>query len=196
MARPRQISDERLLEIARQVFLEHGAAASVDLVAERAGISAPAIFRRFGTKDRLFAEAMRPPEDIPPFVRLLEDTEGLEQLSSGRLYDIACAAYAFMKEVAPLSMQVWAAHADAPPPLVAFDRLVQILRERIAEGRFPVCDPEAFALMFFGAIYSLAILHTLQNDPPDAEPSLRAVTRMALDYLSDLPVQITNATGG
>src|ERR1043166_6726305 len=44
MARPPTIEKQKLLEIARQVFLEEGAAGSIHVIAEKAGISAPAIF--------------------------------------------------------------------------------------------------------------------------------------------------------
>ncbi len=65
MARPPHISDEELLEIALECFLEHGANASAQLIADRVGLSQPALFKRFGTKQELFLRAVLPPEHLP-----------------------------------------------------------------------------------------------------------------------------------
>ncbi len=65
MARPPRVSDEELLEIALSCFLEHGANASAQLIADRVGLSQPALFKRFGTKQELFLRAVLPPEHLP-----------------------------------------------------------------------------------------------------------------------------------
>ena len=57
--RPRLISDEQLLAVAREVFLERGIQATTGEVAKRAGASEGTIFHRFGSKDALFRAAMR-----------------------------------------------------------------------------------------------------------------------------------------
>ena len=58
MGRGRQVTDDELLEAAREVFLEHGPSASVALVAEKVGITGPAIFRRMGSKQNLMVRAL------------------------------------------------------------------------------------------------------------------------------------------
>ena len=58
MARTRSIQDEQILAAARDVFLEHGLAATTAEIARRANISEGTIFKRFETKDRLFFAAM------------------------------------------------------------------------------------------------------------------------------------------
>src|SRR5688500_3621147 len=57
--RPPVISRERLLEIAREVFLELGIRATTLEVARRAGVAEGTIFLRFKTKADLFREAMQ-----------------------------------------------------------------------------------------------------------------------------------------
>jgi AcrR family transcriptional regulator len=47
---------DRVLRAAEDVFAEHGIEASVELVAERAGVGLGTIYRRFATKDALVAE--------------------------------------------------------------------------------------------------------------------------------------------
>jgi AcrR family transcriptional regulator len=55
MARPRVIDDERLLAAAQEVQFEVGPAAlTLQRVAERAGVSAATLIKRFGSKQQLF----------------------------------------------------------------------------------------------------------------------------------------------
>jgi len=61
MGRPRTISDDQLLSIARSAFVEKGPAASTREIARRANISEGVIFQRFGTKAELYFAAMAPP---------------------------------------------------------------------------------------------------------------------------------------
>ena len=65
MVRPKQVSDEELLKIALKCFLEHGSEASAQIIADRVGLSQPALFKRFGTKEELFMRALAPPEHLP-----------------------------------------------------------------------------------------------------------------------------------
>ena len=64
-ARPRQISDEEILQGARECFLAHGPGVSTQVIAERLGISQPALFKRFNTKEELMISALLPPLDLP-----------------------------------------------------------------------------------------------------------------------------------
>lgn len=57
--RPPTIDTEKLLDVAREVFLEHGIRATTLEVAQRAGVSEGSIFHRFKTKEGLFRAAMR-----------------------------------------------------------------------------------------------------------------------------------------
>src|SRR5215204_535534 len=56
--RPPVISTERLLAVAREVFLELGIRATAAEVATRAGIAEGTIFHRFKSKEELFRAAM------------------------------------------------------------------------------------------------------------------------------------------
>lgn len=73
MARPKQVTDEELLKIALKCFLEQGSSVSVQIIADRAGLSQPALFKRFGTKEELFLRALSPPERMP-IIEWLEDS--------------------------------------------------------------------------------------------------------------------------
>jgi AcrR family transcriptional regulator len=58
MGRPKTITDDEVLRIARKVFRERGHTATTREVAQAVGISEPILYRRFGSKDTLFFAAM------------------------------------------------------------------------------------------------------------------------------------------
>lgn len=66
--RPPVIASERLLAIAREVFLEQGIRATTAEVALRAGVSEGTVFHRFGTKEVLFRRAMNFDPHVEPAV--------------------------------------------------------------------------------------------------------------------------------
>jgi AcrR family transcriptional regulator len=47
---------QRLLDTAREVFAEEGLQASLDLIAQRAGVANATLYRHFGSRDTLIAE--------------------------------------------------------------------------------------------------------------------------------------------
>ena len=71
MARPRQVTDEDILRAARDCALDHGPGVSMELVAERLGVTPPALLKRFGSRKALLLAALRPPDELP-WMRALE----------------------------------------------------------------------------------------------------------------------------
>jgi len=69
--RPRQFSDEDLVRVARECFLEHGADVSTTVVAGRLGVSHAALFKRVGSKEALLGRALVRPF-APPWLIALE----------------------------------------------------------------------------------------------------------------------------
>jgi AcrR family transcriptional regulator len=55
----RQLVRDRIRLAAGQALSEHGLAATVEDVAERAGVSVRTVFRHYGTRDHLIGEAIR-----------------------------------------------------------------------------------------------------------------------------------------
>ena len=60
MGRPKTISDDAILRIARDIFSRHGHTATTRQVANAAGISEAILYQRFGTKDALFFASLHP----------------------------------------------------------------------------------------------------------------------------------------
>jgi AcrR family transcriptional regulator len=76
---------EQVLEVALDVFAEHGlAGASTDEIARKAGISQPYLFRLFRTKKELFIAAVERcfAETLETFQRAAEGKSGEEALKS------------------------------------------------------------------------------------------------------------------
>ena len=60
MTRPKTITDEELLAVARTVFRAQGHTASTRSIARAAGVSEGILYQRFGNKEELFFAAMAP----------------------------------------------------------------------------------------------------------------------------------------
>src|SRR5215831_3772725 len=77
--RPPTIDSQRLLGVARDVFLERGIRATTLEVAERAGVSEGVLFHRFKSKEALFSAAMDFDDEQAPTL-LLEAITALDGL--------------------------------------------------------------------------------------------------------------------
>src|ERR1700704_6691752 len=99
MARPRIVSDERILDATRAAVRLKGPSVSLDTIAARLGISQPALLKRFGTRNKLFIAALKPPEK-PPFLPQIDsgpDDRPLQQ----QLQELLEAMAEFFDEMAP-----------------------------------------------------------------------------------------------
>lgn len=72
MARPRSISDDQILQTARECFLQHGPSVATEVIAEKLGVSPQALFKRFDSKSDLMVAAMAPSDDVA-WIPLVED---------------------------------------------------------------------------------------------------------------------------
>ena len=70
MPRPKQVSDEQLMQAARTVFLKDGFKAPVAAVAKELGVTPAALFHRVKSKELLFLHALYPKD--PPELQALE----------------------------------------------------------------------------------------------------------------------------
>lgn len=101
------ISNERLLEVAREVFLELGIRATTLEVARRAGIAEGTLFTRFKSKEELFRSAMRfDPEEALAFVEALPARAGQGDLREV-LVDFAEQFLRRARVAVPVVMMSW-----------------------------------------------------------------------------------------
>jgi AcrR family transcriptional regulator len=165
MARTPSITDEEILQAARDAFFESGLSATTAEIARRAGISEGTIFRRFPTKHELFMAAMGI-SPRPTWIALTEEFQesGGDDVRTN-LTRLAHEMIAFFEELIPKMSMVMAdgsARAEMfermaePPPVRGLKALATYLQSEQRRGRVRRCDTEIAARMFLGSIQNYA----------------------------------------
>jgi AcrR family transcriptional regulator len=188
MARPTTISDERILEAARAVFLEHGLAATTAEVAKRAGVAEGSIFKRFATKAELFKAAMKVDFEDPDFLRTLVAARD-EDDPRETLFLVGMQAVGFFRRLMPMVMLQFGTGKKVgipeqligpnAPPLRALKTLATFVDRQIRAGRMRKHEPEIVARMLLGSIQSYVffeiVLRAQQKMPLPVEEYLRGL---------------------
>ncbi|MCC6554330.1 MAG: TetR/AcrR family transcriptional regulator [Polyangiaceae bacterium] len=187
--RPPIITDERILEVACDVFLERGIRATTAEVAERAGISEATVFHRFKTKDALFRRAMQggKPTELPPFLRRLEQRAGTVDVAE-LLQEVAMTFIEIMRYRLPMMMMAWSNPdtmirelRDNGLPMQARRAIIRYFEAERRLGRLHTAAPEVLATMFFGSLHGYSMQEML--DPRSmmpAEAFVREFVRLLL----------------
>jgi AcrR family transcriptional regulator len=158
MARPRQVSDEQIIEAARACFLEHGASVSTTVIAKKLGISQPALFKRFGTKDRLLLAAMKP--SLTGLAEVFGDGPDEREIPV-QLAEVAGRLRKLGEQVVPcidvlheagLARKALHRQGEVAPPVRIQQALAGWIRSAQEQGRIAPVDPEAVAMALVGAI--------------------------------------------
>jgi len=176
MARTSRITNQQILEAARQVFLQQGFGASTLEIAQQAGISEASIFKRFSTKEELFFAAMGIPEK-PLWVNELESLSGKGNLKEN-LINICFQIMEFYRDVLPRLMMLRSrgnAIAEIggkePRPMRDVKVLTAFLEHEINQDRLRPCDPQTVAHILLGSLMNYVFLEQIpsQFSIPTAE---------------------------
>lgn len=166
MGRKKTISDDDLLDAARQAFIEKGFAASTKHIAHRAGISEGVIFQRFATKDELFFAAMiPPPADLNQVLRISRST------GRALLERLVFAMIDYFRSTLPVLLPLMShpgfrfedfarRHPGSPMILLRRD-LVDFFRKERQAGRIGAVDPGAAALLVWSTAQTIAFFERL-----------------------------------
>ncbi len=100
MPRPRLVSDDEIRTAVRKGVLEIGPQVSLDLIAERLGVTTPALFKRFGSRNALLLESLKFPEH-PEFIALLEKGPDAAKRFDTQLHAIIDGHMRFLDECWP-----------------------------------------------------------------------------------------------
>lgn len=73
MSRPRQFTDEQILAATKRCVLAHGPSVSTTVIASEIGMSQGALFKRFGTKERLIVTAFSQAAQSFPLIGRLRE---------------------------------------------------------------------------------------------------------------------------
>jgi AcrR family transcriptional regulator len=179
--RPPVISDERLLDVARDVFLARGIRATTAEVAERAQISEGTIFHRFKSKDALFRAAMRfEPQEIPRLIESLTPRAGSRDLRQ-TLVELATRLVQFGRIALPVMMMSWSNPSGEYSlekllnKQVCFDgplrALTAFFEGEMATGRIRQQSAEVLARVLLGTVRDYCMLELFLGErsgmPPD-----------------------------
>lgn len=163
MARPLHYDTEQILSAARELFLERGPTVTTAEIAARAGCSEATVFRRFPTKERLFAAAVLE-MDLPDWGAMytLSDDTSLEE----QLLTIAERTVSFLLQMMPRVMMMKSAlqltpretlgSMDSPPPLELIRHATRLFDAARRRGWCEAPDPEVLARSFLGGLHHYA----------------------------------------
>lgn len=161
--RPVGVSNERLLEVAREVFLEQGIRATTAEVARRAGVAEGTLFHRFKSKDALFRAAMRfDPDAIPMMLQSLATRAGQGELRS-TLIEFAQRLLEVGRVALPVMMMSWSNPtgefslermlARGAGYRQAFHAMCGFFQIEMDAGRLRQIEPELLARLFMGSLH-------------------------------------------
>jgi AcrR family transcriptional regulator len=148
---------ERLVQAARQLLEEGGyGAASVQAIADRAGVSAGALYRHFSSKAELFVEVFR--DAAKRDLSVVDDAAA----TGSCIERLDAAVVAHARHALRRRRLAWALLYEPVDPLVDAERLVYrreycrrmagLLRQAIAAGELPAQNVELSAAALVGAI--------------------------------------------
>jgi len=177
MARPRQITDEQILEAARRCFLEHGPSVSTTVIAEALGISHGVLFQRFGTKEELLKSALLPGE--PGFIAELGAGPDARPIRE-QLLVLARRIYGYFEETVPRMTLLRASGLPAkdlcapglgavPAPVRAHRALTGWLGRALEARRVRPHNPEYVSYVMLGALQARAFVRHVSGDPVVAD---------------------------
>ena len=189
--RPPVISTERLLEVARGVFLEFGIRATTLEVASRAGIAEGTIFTRFKSKSDLFRAAMQfDPDEALAFVERLPSLAGQPDLRQ-TLADFAEEFLRIGRVAVPVMMMSWSNPESQPCGEHLGERSARHKRvvgaisgffeAEMRGGRVRAQNPEVLARMLLGSLHQYCMSELFARDVGGVSP--QAFAREVVDVL-------------
>jgi AcrR family transcriptional regulator len=165
MTRPRLVTSEAILEAARVCAVERGPNVSLEVIAERVGVTPPALLKRFGSREAMMIAALRTAEE-PAWVQSLatgpDDRPLEEQLAAlfSRILEFFSSEAARMSTLCESRIPINRIFdAERPPPPVQHTwALAGWLDRAHARGLAQREDFEMVALGMLGALHARAFL--------------------------------------
>lgn len=197
MPRPRKYDNDRILEVAAQVFLEKGARAGTALIARRAGVSEGVLFQRFKTKESLFEAALTRETES----NIWRDTL-LARVGKGsptaNLRTAILALFEKLHRLVPRRMVLEGQGAHRPfpsrkkiPPIEDAAAISAYLEAEMRLGRVKVSQPDLHAHEIVGAVVHCTMM-TLRHKASIGSPEQWA-NHLVKVHLATPPAHKTQA---
>ena len=178
MARTPKITNQQILDAAREVFLQQGFSGSTLEIAQQAGICEASIFKRFSTKEALFFAALGIPE-VPPWVEEMDSLVGKGDVKQNLIY-ICQQILQFYHEVMPRLMILRSRGKTLPEmggnmeskPSRDVRILTAFLEREITQGRLRSGDAKTMAHILLGTLMNYVFIGQMnaQTSIPVGEP--------------------------
>ena len=183
MGRPKRIEDEELLKIARAVFVLDGAHGSTREIAQRAGISEAALFKRYPTKVALFLAAMMPPNvDVDALIAVAEAISDPRQsliVLCERMLDYFREAIPIILQLTQnplIDLEAVRRRFGVSPEQRLASAVPAYLARQAERGRIVCPDPGGAALLLISAVHSLVLFEIMNlHAQRDAQTAVRAI---------------------
>jgi AcrR family transcriptional regulator len=207
--RPITLSDDALLDIARDVFLERGLDATTSYIAKRARISKSVIFYRYKSMDAVFSAVFDRQLVMPPAFANLARRAGTGEIADN-LFDAAMGLlemsqrvlpFIMMASVSPAKLAVLANHMRRPHPMrrQMLGLLSHYIDAEMQAGRLRPMQGEILARTFLGAITDFVMSSHIEPPPSelDAPTFIRGMIDVVLEgAIARHPAAPTGRTKG
>lgn len=186
MARQATITDEQLLEAAREVLLERGVHATTAEVAQRAGVSEGTLFKRFRSKAELFHCALHIDEEGIAWERAMPELVGVGDPEE-QVRELLRRGIETLRVIVPIVLMSSANPSEKPdylrnrepPALRTLRVLTRYFEAEMRLGRIRRHDPEIIARQLMAAAWHYAhfelISSAMQILPLPEETYIRGV---------------------
>lgn len=171
----------RLLEAARQQFLQHGyQGTSLRSIAAQAGVDVMLIRRYFGSKQQLFTKATDISDNVPAARRAADDAVGqllIERVLQARR-DVDAPLFALLRS------------SGDPEVVTRLNQQIETGLTRNLSGRITADQPRVRADMVTALLLGIGVLRALLNKEPIATANDRDITTIfneAFRSLTKLP---------
>src|SRR5262249_13401238 len=183
MPRRRTLRYERLLDAAREVFLEEGPAGTMRDIAERAGMAEGSIYRFVATKEELFRRATDTDQLEPSWLAQLLSRVGRGELTT-ELVEAGMQSTAFFRLMLHMLMVRGAVQKtvrkEAAVPAQVLRQIAGFFAAEQQLGRIhKKVDPDVLGRASAGGLRSYAIYElALPGPQPPPEGYVRALVRL------------------
>jgi AcrR family transcriptional regulator len=186
MGRPKEVTDEQIIETARRCFLSRGAGISTSDIARELGVSHTTLFNRFGSKESLLLAALGPPKEVPWVLALKNGPD--ERPIREQLVEHAKVIAVYFEDLQAGLSLLQAAGVDISKayrgrkgdsaPAQAFRALGEWLERAQRKRRIAKCDVDILSALILGALQSRAFAARLSGEPVTAGATDRHVQKI------------------
>lgn len=202
MARPRQISDQQILETMRSCVIERGPQVSLDVVAEKLGVTSPALLKRFGNRQELLIRALLPGHE-PQWVHDAEQGPDARPLAAqleelfGRISETFAELVPCLTALRQSGIRMESIAERHPSPARGLKALRGWLETARARGLVAGQELETAATAMLGAVQSnimLAHLYKRTWSPRSQREYVKDLAQLFSRALSPRPVRSREAS--